>query len=138
MQQVQGEIDMQVDLVKEAIVRLKVLESGDSDRINAIGNTNWGICSHLKGLLPHGFLYDCFASWEHYTGDVLCPVPHIDGDRYYDDESEQYVPITSAQGAYKYLDGSKYSGEYGELRRDLARHIREKLEEWLEEHDDER
>ena len=129
---------MHVGFVKRAIEKLTVLESGELWAIALIGDPRCGICFHINGLVPRLFLNDCFASWEHYTGCDVYPVPHIDGDRYYDDESEQYVPVISAEDAYEYLDGYMYSGEYGELRRDLARHIREKLEEWLEEHDDER
>lgn len=70
-----------------------------------------GICGNLDRRFDFEFdvyllLRDLWKDWEHYTGDAMYPVP----------------------GIYS-LKPDKWIGEYGELRKDLCRHLAKKFKE---------
>lgn len=124
---------MYTERVQFAIDKLEVLETGDWDAIEAIGDATRGICFHIEHLVGIKYLRKPFRSWEHYSGNIDYPVPTVAGlveDDWYVLPGEEALELNTAAHAYLYKD-NKYSGEYGALRRDLARHIREDLEQLL-------
>lgn len=85
-------------------------------------NVDYGICNNLHFEGSTKFLRECFKSWEHYSGDDTYPVP---------DPDNMGCP-EAAYRIYHTVHESMYSGPYGELRRDLAQHILNKLNELKE------
>lgn len=77
----------------------------------------YGICNNLSDTLETLWDYKggLFSSWSHFTGDEYYPVPHPDGSK------AGYVDTWN-----------KWTGEYGELRKDLLDHMINTLKEELE------
>lgn len=86
------------------------------------GETRNGICVLLMPFISKGELGKIINTWAHHSGDDLYPVPSI-------------VEGETAEDWY-YISLSKNRlwapNEYGDLRRDLARHIINELTKEIE------
>ena len=99
-------------------------------------DTELGICNHIDMLIdeeviPEGSLtlFDeilsidqYYSSWDKFSGDVYYPVPSTD------------TRLTSADmydSVYYSEDCNMWTGEYGNLRKDLCLHIAKELEKLI-------
>lgn len=97
-----------------------------------------GICHQVdelfeRGIIEEGlseslyiggaFLDQCFESWDNFSGESAYPVPSIDQDF-----------ITAGDMFDSIIDdeGNMWTGAYGDLRKDLCRHIAKEIEKLIE------
>ena len=71
--------------------------------------TSSGICSNVEGIEDHYTLCKYFETWKHYSGNTIFPVPDPEGN-------------VSPANIYS-ITRNMWAGNYGELRKDLVRHI---------------
>lgn len=122
--------------MEELIKELRGLADGSI----APYDTNDGICTHMSDCekewyddwrrIIGRFMGQCLAdssfakaceSWEHFSGSLTYPVPCPE------------FPREETYAAWMYKETENlWEGEYGELRRDFARH----LADYLEKHND--
>lgn len=117
-----NEHELNVAGVAEAISTLDTIQNGSLDELREIVYLQFGLCYVLRPWVPYSYLHEVFKSWEYYTGSDEYPVPPTKVHQLTDTE------LKVAAGTLYFSSDNKYEGEYGELRRDLARHIREDLE----------
>ena len=85
--------------------------------------TNVGICSNLDSAIYCEDIYWCFVvecaarSWPHYSGSLAYP-----------------VPLHGRLPKAAFEEEALWEGVYGELRRDLCKHIANYLKEGLHTH----
>lgn len=91
-----------MEQVKEQLERLL---AGDIEFPKA------GICSNLNNNSPLVRKYS--KSWKYYSGDIHYPVPDPEGKLF-------------GRDMYQVTD-NMWEGEYGELRRDLVKHILQEI-----------
>ena len=78
-----------------------------------------GFAPGLCRLLEDGDLEPYFLSWDHYSENSYYPVPHPNGG------CEEAIFDEDCSWEHR------YTGPYGELRLDLARHILKQMESEL-------
>ena len=109
---------------------LKILITDELERIG-LGkvpeDSLMGLCSNIEDLMPEGGGYQLIAelslTWEYYTGNSDYPVPVSLGNMCTEEAKEAYNRA--------FIRNQQYGNtEYGDLRRDLARHCAVKLKEW--------
>lgn len=87
---------------------------------------HFGLCSNflffLEDLEDTWIVENVFPNWEHFSGIASCPIPDPDGRR------DPYAVYQHNKD-----NVSLWQGKYGELRKDLARHIAEAIEKHLTE-----
>lgn len=92
-----------------------------------------GLCGHMNILMMESTAYNNWLlqistpllqsarEWEHYSGNPKFPVVLVDGST---------IPLnTLAELQYRqaYVQQTLYTGEYGEMRKQLAKHFINKL-----------
>ena len=121
--------------MSEAEAKLLAIADGD---MNVEGwDYNVGLCTNLGRLLQYdGCVIDDVlmpkwaADWPHFSGSRYYPVPHTQEEL---QEMRSLFPKWQYKTCWQIMyDGCKargtlYTGTYGKMRRDLARHIAGKL-----------
>lgn len=101
-----------MEQLKEQLERLL---AGDIDMLNN------GICGNLSGNHKE-VLQKHFKTWNHYSGDILYPVPDPE-----DKLTPRFLYYEVCERAIFLKEGNMWVGAYGELRLDLVRHILQEL-----------
>jgi len=109
---------------------LKILITDELERIGfgkVPEGSLMGLCANIEDLMPEGGGYQLMRelslTWEYYTGHSDYPVPSSLGNMCPEEAKEAY------RRAFR-LNHQYGNTEYGDLRRDLARHCAVKLKEW--------
>ena len=121
--------------MSEAKAKLLAIANGD---MNVEGwDYNVGLCTNLSRLLQYdGCVIDDVlmpkwaADWPHLSGSRYYPVPHTQEEL---QEMRNLFPKQFYKNDHELMyngrkpQGTLYTGTYGKMRRDLARHIAGKL-----------
>lgn len=97
----------------------------------------WGICNHIGILIEDGTISEDFinkfdnciyidqyySGWDKYSGDLYYPVPST---------NELFSEEDMFHHTYDSEDCNMWTGEYGDLRKDLCLHIAKQLEKLIE------
>lgn len=118
--------------MSEAKAKLLAIADGD---MNVEGwDYNVGLCTNLGRLCDDSIdgtiMPQWAADWPHSSGAKYYPVPHTQEEL---QEMRSLFPKQFYKNDHEIMyngrksQGTLYTGTYGELRRDLARHIAGKL-----------
>jgi len=97
-------------------------------------NKESGLCHLVDVHTQRDFyadLYPLFSSWKHFTGDLVYPVPRY---RFWKPFRVIGNAIFSPKDAFETM--SRWEGSYGDLRKDLLKHMISELEKQLLEEEE--
>ena len=116
----------------------KLLAIADGDMNIEGWDYGVGLCTNLGRLLQYDgchidnvLMPKWAADWPHFSGAVYYPVPHTQEEL---QEMRDLFPKWYYKNCWQLMyegrkaQGTLYTGTYGKLRRDLARHIAGKLQ----------